>query len=57
MAWVKNSRHILPIGRCESHKTFGGLCRDHRSLHAGNGITIAQVSTDEKPEEEPHDDI
>jgi hypothetical protein len=57
MAWAENIRHILPIGRCEPKEAFGGLCRDQLSPHAGNGITIAQVSTDEKPEEEPHDDI
>jgi hypothetical protein len=36
---------------------LGWLGLDQLSLHIDNGITIAQVSTDEKPEEEPHDDI
>jgi hypothetical protein len=58
MAWVENSRQFLPIGRGESHEAVGGLYRSRVPPHAvDDGITIAPVSADEKPEEEPHDDF
>ena len=57
MAWVENSRQFLPIGRCESHEAVGSLCRSRIPPHVVNGITIAPVSADEKPEEESHDDF
>ena len=57
MVWGENSRHVLPIGRCESYEAVGGLCRSRVHLHAVNGITIAPVSADEKPEEALHDDF
>jgi hypothetical protein len=57
MAWVENSRQFLPIGRGESHEAVGGLCRSGVPPHAVDGITIAPVSADEKPEEEFHDDF
>ena len=53
--WVENARHVLPIGRCELRETVGGLCLGRVHPHAVDGITIAPVSEDEKPEEEPHD--
>jgi len=57
MAWVEKSRHVLPVGRCESYEAVGGLCRSRVPPHVVNGITIAPVSADEKPEEESHDDF
>ena len=57
MVWAKNSRHVLPIGRCELHEAVGGLCRGRVPPHVVDGITIAPVSEDEKPEEKPHDDF
>ena len=55
--WAENSRHVLPIGRCESRESVGSLCRGFGSLQLVNGITIAPVSADAKPEEAPHDDF
>jgi hypothetical protein len=55
--WVENSRHVLPIGRCESRESVGSLCRGFVSLQRVDGITIAPVSADGKPEEAPHDDF
>jgi hypothetical protein len=57
MEWVENSRHVLPIGRCESREAIGGLCRGRVPLHVVDGITIAPVSADGKPEEGRHDDF
>lgn len=57
MGWVENSRHILPVGRCGSRKAVGSLWRSRVPPHVVNGITIAHVAVDEKPEEEPYDDF
>jgi hypothetical protein len=55
--WVENARHVLPIGRCESREIVGSLCRGFVPLNVVDGITIAPVSADGKPEEAPHDDF
>jgi hypothetical protein len=57
MVWVENNRHVLPVGKCESYEAVGGLCRSRIPPRAVDGITIAPVLADEKPEEEPHDDF
>ena len=57
MRWVENDRHVLPIGRGESHEAVGGLCRILTHPHVAIGITIAPVSANEKPEEALYDDF
>ena len=57
MRWVENDRHVLPIGRGESHEAVGGLCRILTHPHVAIGITIAPVSANEKPEEALYDNF
>ena len=57
MRRVENNRHVLPIGRCESHEAVGSLCRILAHPHVANGIMIAPVFANGKSEEAFHDDF
>jgi hypothetical protein len=44
MVWIKNSRHLLPIGKCDSHEAVGGLCRRDGLQPVVDGIPIATMT-------------
>lgn len=57
MAWAEGIRHVLPIGRCRDIEAAGGRCHGRVLSTVVDGIAVAPVSEDEKPEEAPHDDF
>lgn len=56
MAWAESIRHVLPVGKCGEGEAASSRCRGRVLSTVVDGITVAPVSEDEKPEEAPHDD-
>lgn len=57
MGRVENIRHILPIGRGQSHGAVGYLCGGCALPYVVSGITIAPIWAGEKSGEKLHDDF